>query len=338
MDKLIKQALDSAKNEVVTKYNLEYDPAKLFRELSRTEAKDAFKDKQFDKLFDFATRINYIAGTINVKKADNTEIKRVIKAYKLEIDQIHDKDSVAYLLQWLLPTEALYFYRNSQYHNAEKAILESIENIDTLIKDNQLTSFLFRLVLQNWNLVSLYFKQGHYEKAFNTAISLLDYLFNNRAGYISGLSFLNEKLWGEMEFLREYNAYSFFQLTCEKLSEIKRSNYKEYKRSFKVLKDTISPLNIFTEERYVIDKWLSIEMNYLNNQIELFLASFTEFFEEEISEVFNFLRRYLIDSFQDLLRRNTCISQDKEHYIKILTELSLKYPGKSDRLQTASTV
>lgn len=299
MNATIELTLTSILDSISTNEILyDYDASKLYLELSRSEAK-AILDNQdlFIKAFNLSTDINNVSGLINGRKKSFKEIEEELLGYKSAIATFDNDLYQKYIEQWLFPVEALLMYRSGQFVKAESLTICAMEKIDDLITQHNLYSFLFRLILQNSNLSTLYFQSNHSEKAEHILRGILDYLFNGNASeYIYGLAFCNKDLWQEMEFLREYNAYYYFKSSLEKISRNKEDYFQRYQDSFERVLTPLSSMEVFTEERYLINAWIKVETNFINKDYSAFFEGVKMFFNDEVDESFNFLKIHLLDS------------------------------------------
>lgn len=274
----------------------EYDPSELYLILSRNESELALGE-YFDKAFALSTEINSLVGKINGKYFDRSEIDASLEIFSMEISKYEVKSVQQYLMQWYLPVKALYLYREGKIKEAEKLTMEAIAIIDELICSQKIYSFLFRLILQHSNMLTLYLKNDQYEKAFSLGGEIIDYLFNDKAGKsLYGESFSNTMLWSEMEFLRECNAYYYFKSITDKVLRLKTVDLGLYAVQLQKIIEPLQRMQISTEQRYHISQWISAELSAISGKKSDFYKNCEYFFEEDNGSPFDYLKGYFIES------------------------------------------
>ncbi|RAJ21011.1 hypothetical protein [Pedobacter cryoconitis] len=314
----------------------DYNASKLYIELSRNEARGILNNHDlFERAFDLATNINNLSGVINEKRSSYEEIEQQLLTYSLQIAEFDDVLYRKYIEQWLFPVEALLLYRSGELLKAESLIIEAISRIDELITVHHLDSFLFRMILQHSNLATLYINADQHEKAQQILSGILDYLFNgNVSKHLHGNAFNNESLWGEMEFLREYNAYYYFKSSIDKISRNKNKDLEGYKESFFSLLKPLFSMEVFTEERYLINAWIKTEMNLVKDDYSVFIEEVNTFFKDDVDESFDFLKVHLLDSLIIAFQKLN-FNDDQAHYEEIL-KLKIKL-GENRNLDVINT-
>lgn len=315
METLLDKIHDSIKKRGA---GYEYDPSKLYLVLSRNESEDLLGEF-FQKAFDLSTEINSLVGKINSENFNRHEISGRLEVLDIEISKYQDKTVCEYLMQWYLPVKALYLYRIGLIEEAEKLTQESIAIIDELISKG-IYSFLFRMILQHSNLLTLYIKNEQYERAFSLGGEIIDYLFNNKVGKsMHGEALKNAALWSEMQFLRECNAYYYFKSITDKLLRLKEKDFSMYSVLMKKITEPLQRMEISTEQRHHILQWVAAESSMIGGSKSDFYENCHDFFDEDNGLPSEYLKAYFIESLIYEVNNNTHDDNAHVFYERLLS-------------------
>lgn len=231
-------------------------------------------------------------------KVLQTDTEEGLRMYEEAAKRMEDElPGYVYLFakQWAQSVKALYYYKRKEFRQAFALTLECLTLNECLVREG-VGTLIFRCAEQNRNLSRVLLKMGEGDKGTALAGNLFKYLVNGDGQGLYGTVFREEQFWSAIPYIREGFTYEYFRGLVSVLVKENPFDQEKKKKLFYQLFGGIT-FEVTTPDRQAMYNWLFMKNLFYEEHYAEFIESFTEFMQEELSQVYDVLK---ISLFQDV--------------------------------------